>query len=388
MKIAFFTYTRLEYGGGVAKYMTDVSVGLMERFKDLDIDIVTFDKRSLKFLLFFYFIYFGGKQDMDLLDKEKSVEIKKKLGSVGYIKVSLFNLKNTLSEYDLIYTTNNLLEVMLFKYIVGYKYLPPIIYGVHIPVRYKMTGSIQSVIHNILYGSHIYKKALRGAWKIHVINNFDKKLLLSDFDLSNVIKIYNPFNFVEFKEAQTKNHYPRNWDRKKINILWVGRLTEQKGVNEHLDLIEKVNSGKYYSRVVWNVVGNGEFQRKVIKMSEKFQNVIYHGYVENRYIPDIMANNDLFISTSKWEGFPYTLLEAQTAGLPVIAFDIPGCNDVIDNGANGYFADGVNDLYNKTSRFLGRNDFNKNAIKKYILKKFNTEGIYRSLHKLLTYEKN
>ena len=274
MKIAFFTYTRLEFGGGVAKYMTEVSAGLMKRFEDLDIDIVTFDERSLKFLLFFYFVYFGGKQDMDQKDKEKSVEIKKKLGSVGYIKVSLFNLKKILSEYDLIYTTNNLLEVMLFKFVIGYKHLPPIIYGVHIPVRYKITGSIQSAIHNILYDSRIYKKALRGAWKIHAINNFDKNLLLTDFGLSKVIKIYNPFSFVDFKVAQTKHHYLCNWDRKKINILWVGRLTEQKGVNELLDLIEKVNSGKYYSKVIWNIVGQGELQRKVTKMSGKYQNVI------------------------------------------------------------------------------------------------------------------
>ena len=44
---------------------------------------------------------------------------------------------------------------------------------------------------------------------------------------------------------------------------------------------------------------------------------------------------NIFILNSLWEGMPYALLEAMTAGLPLIATDVPGNRDVVRNGVNG-----------------------------------------------------
>lgn len=54
--------------------------------------------------------------------------------------------------------------------------------------------------------------------------------------------------------------------------------------------------------------------------------------------PDIaqcLARSDVFVLNSKWEGLPLSILEAMRAGLPVIASDVGGINETVDDGETG-----------------------------------------------------
>lgn len=50
---------------------------------------------------------------------------------------------------------------------------------------------------------------------------------------------------------------------------------------------------------------------------------------------DVMHRFDIFILPSRWEGFPYSLLEAMNAGLPVIATNVGGVPELVRDGENG-----------------------------------------------------
>ena len=50
---------------------------------------------------------------------------------------------------------------------------------------------------------------------------------------------------------------------------------------------------------------------------------------------DLLAS-DLFLSTSLGEGLPYTLIEATRAGIPIVASDVIGNNEVVFDKHNGY----------------------------------------------------
>jgi len=384
MKIAFFTYTRLEYGGGVAKYYIETASGLAKRYKNLKIDIISFEKKTLRKFLLLYFLYFFGKQDMDQKDKENIISIKKKLGFAGYYQYNFKSLLKKLKGYDLIYTTNNLLEVMLFKYLIGYRHIPPIVYGFHIPMYYEFTSSLQSKIHNLLYRSPLYIKALKGAKVLHVMNTFDEDIIKDKFNIHNVKKIYYAFNFDQFAKVVFEYKPPYKWNKLRTNILWTGRLTEQKGIDKLFEIIEGVNAGKCGKKIIWNIFGDGELKDRVRAFSLKHKNVSFFGYVENRFMADIMNKCDFFISTSNWESFPYNILEAQAFGLPVVCFDISGCNDIVKDGVNGYLVTDTAEFKKRINDIVIKNNFKKEKIRNYIVSRFNFEDLFSEMYRLFT----
>lgn len=54
-------------------------------------------------------------------------------------------------------------------------------------------------------------------------------------------------------------------------------------------------------------------------------------------VPVVLAASDIFVLPSAYrEGVPRVLLEAASMGLPIVTTDTPGCNDVVEDGINGY----------------------------------------------------
>jgi glycosyltransferase involved in cell wall biosynthesis len=143
-----------------------------------------------------------------------------------------------------------------------------------------------------------------------------------------------------------------------------------------------INKSGYAEKIIWNICGDGPEKDKILSL-KTWQNVHYLGYVESKYMPEIYKQSSLFISTSHWEGFPYNLLEAQGASLPVLAYNISGCNDIIDDQINGILVENVSQFKNEVVNFVdGKYQFCD--IREYISKKFNQALIYEQLLDLIS----
>ncbi|WP_249415303.1 glycosyltransferase [Citrobacter sp. RHBSTW-00570] len=57
---------------------------------------------------------------------------------------------------------------------------------------------------------------------------------------------------------------------------------------------------------------------------------------ERNDVEEILADSDIFLLISNWEGFPRSILEAMRASLPVIASDVGGASESVINGKTGY----------------------------------------------------
>ena len=177
-----------------------------------------------------------------------------------------------------------------------------------------------------LFNEHIaalFSKAVVSLTKVDKIN-YKKKTLAK-----NVFHIYNP---VDKKLLSNKIAYDSN---SKL-IVSVGRLTYQKNFELLVD-VAKLVLNKYPDHE-WHIYGSGEnkddIQHKISNYN--LQNQLFlKGQSNNLY--EIYKNYSMMVMTSRYEGFPMTLLEGMAFGLPLVSFDIPtGPNEIIRENTNGF----------------------------------------------------
>ncbi|MFV8808139.1 glycosyltransferase [Aerococcus urinaeequi] len=182
-------------------------------------------------------------------------------------------------------------------------------------------GGIYKYFYNWYY-KNIYKKATQ----IICQSKFMQTDLIETYNIPNekLIKIYNPVDFQKIENSinHAYNPYP---DSDKKNILIVGRLTYQKGID---NVIESINNNKekfIQNKFHLNILGDGELLTEYKNMVDKYelnQMITFHGKQSNPYM--WMKYCDLFLLPSRFEGLPNVLLEALACGCNTIVTNHPG----------------------------------------------------------------
>ncbi|HTI99393.1 MAG TPA: glycosyltransferase family 4 protein [Dongiaceae bacterium] len=351
MRVAYYSTTQMELGGGLEKYFIETARDLSE-LPDMQVDILTMDDAfNLKFGRMHNLYFFKGF-DPKLLYREPLETIQKNLGKARYFKSATFaEVVRRFQDYDVIYSRNDITEAFFFKFVLKYHRLPPVIFGCHVPHVFPIAERLHARLHNLLYTSWLYTGMARGVTGFHVINNFTQGVLSRQFPGRRVAKIYYPFDFDAFAANVEKNPFPGKLAAGKFNIVWVGRLVEQKGVRDLVQLVARINQ-THADQVAWNICGDGELRPLVEECRKQWPNVTWWGHVNNQQMAGVYRQGDLFITTAKWEGYPYNVLESQALGLPVVAYDIAGCNDMIKPGVNGFVVQNLDEFAEKIRFFL------------------------------------
>ncbi len=87
------------------------------------------------------------------------------------------------------------------------------------------------------------------------------------------------------------------------------------------------------------LVGDGLLRERIEHLRDSFnlkENFILTGW--RRDTPEILSCLDILVLTSLWEGAPLVFLEAMCCRLPIVAYDVDGVSEVIENGVNGFLA--------------------------------------------------
>ncbi len=125
-------------------------------------------------------------------------------------------------------------------------------------------------------------------------------------------------------------------------LLYVGRLTEKKGVGFLLDAFEKVV--RRQDDLVLVVVGDGEEKQALLDLAENLDiadKVVFTGALPNEKLPPYYAVADIFIGPSivavggDTEGFGLTFMEASFSGCLLIGSRVGGISDIIEDGVTG-----------------------------------------------------
>lgn len=154
------------------------------------------------------------------------------------------------------------------------------------------------------------------------------------------VVIENGIQIEKYKYAKPyskiKLHPSLNKDDK--IILMVAAMREQKD-HETLIRASKILPDNY--RVVF--VGEGKRFSEVKEYASKYgrNNIIFLG--RRNDVPSIMASSDVFVLSSNWEGFGLVVVEAAAAGLPIVASNVDGLNQIVRD-LGGYLFEPGNEV--------------------------------------------
>lgn len=165
-----------------------------------------------------------------------------------------------------------------------------------------------------------------------IARKYDRFVVLTEEDrqywgeLPNIRVIPNANTF-ETKEAASLEN-PR--------AIAVGRLEEQKGFEDMIRAWQHVYS--HYPEWKLSIFGQGSLRQKLLDLIESLslKNVVSLenpvSDIKNKYL-----DSSILLMTSRYEGLPMSLLEAQCCGLPMVSYTCKcGPRDIIRDGKNGY----------------------------------------------------
>lgn len=128
----------------------------------------------------------------------------------------------------------------------------------------------------------------------------------------------------------------------KVKILFIGRLIPRKGFQRAVKALPKLRQLARNPFEI-EVVGTGAFQEELEDLAAKLDVsdlIRYVGTVPYDKLEESYQYADIFVLTSLSEGMPVVILEAMGAGLPIVASDVGGINEIVKEGENGHLIQG------------------------------------------------
>ena len=179
----------------------------------------------------------------------------------------------------------------------------------------------------------------------HQVIAVSKKTKINIYHLPLVRKkitvVYNGINnffLLDKKEGQEKliSMIP-SYDLTSVKKIWLGSIAElhqNKGLDIALDALSTLI--KTHPQLIYLIIGEGEERIKLAKLIKKLNltnNVFLIGFIPEAR--QYLSAFDIFLLPSRTEALPYAILEAGLANLPVIASQVGGVSEIIENGQNG-----------------------------------------------------
>lgn len=195
--------------------------------------------------------------------------------------------------------------------------------------------------------------------------------------------IYNGLDILRFKPVEIFKTLP-------IKIGAVGRLVEQKNFSVLIKALSLLKTKDFTCMIAGAGPLKDKLQAEINNLALNHK-VYLSGLTNN--MPEFLSQLDIFVLPSAWEGLGIAALEAGASGLPVVAAEVDGLTEIIDDGLTGllFSSNNANQLASKIdylidhqteARVLGVNLYNKviknfdvvNMVRQY-------ELVYRSLIK-------
>jgi glycosyltransferase involved in cell wall biosynthesis len=184
---------------------------------------------------------------------------------------------------------------------------------------------------------HLERRGMEHADRVIAVSEFTKKLLIKHYGVKDW-KIDVVHNAV--KPNFSTYHKAHHLNRSDQIVLFLGRMTMQKGPDYFLKMAKKVLD--HMKRVKFVMAGSGDMMQQVIQMALDLgieRNILFSGFLKGEEIHRAYAQADLYVMPSVSEPFGITPLEAIRQGTPVLISKQSGISEVIKNALRVDFWD-------------------------------------------------
>jgi glycosyltransferase involved in cell wall biosynthesis len=181
-----------------------------------------------------------------------------------------------------------------------------------------------------------YRTALAAALRCYFVSEGNRRLAEMQIaaDLPNAEVAWNPVNV----SVDGPLPWPPLGNNGELRLACVGRLyPRQKGQ----DLLFEALASPIWRERPWRlyVYGEGPMRQTLERLAAKFEiadRVVFAGFAT---VEEIWAANHVLVMPSRYEGLPLAMVEAMLCGRPVVATDVAGHREIIENGVTGFLAD-------------------------------------------------
>lgn len=195
----------------------------------------------------------------------------------------------------------------------------------------KYEGHYYYHIHNVVTGSYGCAHIINGCKTLAVSNYINQTLpdFMQTIPRQNRRVVYNGidtkrFNCTISKKDRDQLRNKFGLESKDIVLIFVGRLTPEKGIKELLKAFRKIDTPNVKLLIVGSLFFDSDlwspFEEQIKQMSEAIKNrVLFTGFIPYKEMPFIYSIADIAVLPSIWdEPAGLTMIEAMASGLPLI----------------------------------------------------------------------
>ncbi|MDN4166624.1 glycosyltransferase family 4 protein [Cytophagales bacterium LB-30] len=170
-------------------------------------------------------------------------------------------------------------------------------------------------------------------------------------------------------------------------FLFVGRLAKDKGIVELVEAFKRVYQEHTHAKLL--LIGPYEQSNSILPENTRNEISNHPAIMAPGRFDDVRpyyALSQVYVFPSYREGFPNSLMEAGAMGLPIIASDINGCNEIVEHNKNGLLISpkSINSLFDAMIECLENEEFLKHLkgqSRKFILDNFRNKVVWDELYK-------
>lgn len=372
MKVLLYNMAPLYNIGGVEEWLREIAKGLSKRGHKITVC-------TTNYLPSVYPQSFLGERVRairdEIEDRYYDYLVFRRLFSRNFILHPTF--LNLLNEHDIIYFENfSISSLPAFR---------PLIFGFHVPFKL-------DALRKAFLTLTCMKRVPIG---IHVLNSEDYSLFkrfLTSMPRHRNVKLFLIPNGIDCNKFNPKRG---SLDESKFKILFLGRLTAQKGVDILPNILKNLRKAGIPFELT--IAGPDMGCLHIIKnMVNSFPEIVRYLGVVDKERPELYASSHVTILPSRCEKLSLVLLESMASGTPVICSDLPVFRSLLSpiNEIFNFVVNSKDDLgkaFAKRIVDLLTNEqyYNiREAVREFVLERFSLDKIILDFEKMLNFVMN